>query len=150
MNKTSSLLLQFVIFITGLGSLAFLLLTPLTEGRNVNATLFQVYFNDPFLAYAYLGSIPFFFAMYKAFMLLGKMGQGNVRSADSARALGAIKYGVLTTAGFVVAGIGYLAATNNGQDDIAGAVAMALMVTVVFAAIGTTAAVLQKRVLRAV
>ncbi len=50
-----------VVFL-GIGALGFLLWEPHLEGRNAHATTFEIYFHDPFLAYVYVGSIPFFVA----------------------------------------------------------------------------------------
>ena len=59
MKRSSTIFLQVVIVLIGIGALAVMLWEPLIEGRNAHATLFQVYFNDPFLAYAYTASIAF-------------------------------------------------------------------------------------------
>ena len=67
-----------VVVLIGLGALALLLWEPHLEGRNAHATLFEIYFNDPFLAYAYGASIPFFVSLYQAFKLLGYAGQNQV------------------------------------------------------------------------
>lgn len=48
------------IVLFGVAALTFLLWEPHLEGRNVHATVYQIYFNDPFLAYAYIASLPFF------------------------------------------------------------------------------------------
>jgi hypothetical protein len=56
---------------------------PHLEGRNAHATLFQIYFNDPFLAYAYMASIAFFVALYQAFKLLGHIARNEVFSQRS-------------------------------------------------------------------
>ena len=68
MKRSSTTFLQVVIVLVGIGTLALMLWEPHLEGRNVNATLFQIYFNDPFLVYAYIGSIAFFVALYQAFI----------------------------------------------------------------------------------
>ena len=69
MKKGSTIFLQFVIVLFGIGTLALLLWEPWIEGVNANATSFvQVYFDDPFLALAYAGSIPFFLALYRHVM----------------------------------------------------------------------------------
>jgi hypothetical protein len=60
-----TIFLQAVIVLIGIGALALMLWEPHIEGRNAHATLFEIYFNDPFLAYAYLASIPFFVALYQ-------------------------------------------------------------------------------------
>ena len=74
MRLRSTTLLQVVTVFIGIGSLALLLWEPHIEGRNAHATLTDIYFRDPFLAYVYLGSIPFFIALYQAFRLLGWAG----------------------------------------------------------------------------
>jgi hypothetical protein len=70
MKRGSTIFLQVVIVLLGVGVLALLLWEPHVEGVNAHATLFEMYFN-PFIAYAYIGSIPFFVALYQAFKLLG-------------------------------------------------------------------------------
>jgi hypothetical protein len=97
MKKTSTIFLQIVVVLIGIGVLAFMLWLPQTEGRNVNATQFEIYFTDPFLAYMYLGAIPFFVALYQAFIILGGVGQtgtfshkvpcGDSESLNTARSL---------------------------------------------------------------
>ena len=66
-----TIFLQVVIVLIGIGALALMLWEPHIEGRNAHATLFEIYFKDPFLAYAYIASIPFFVALYQAFKVLG-------------------------------------------------------------------------------
>lgn len=51
MKRGSTVFLQIVLVLIGIGALAFLLWEPHVEGRNKHATLFEVYFKDPFLAY---------------------------------------------------------------------------------------------------
>ena len=70
MKKSYIIILQATVVLIGMAALAFLLWEPLVEGRNAHATLFEVYFEDPFLAYAYIGSLPFFIALYHAFRVL--------------------------------------------------------------------------------
>src|SRR5688572_30084125 len=92
LNKSSMIFLQTVVVLIGIGALAFLLWEPHIEGRNVHATLSQIYFHDPFLAYAYIASMPFFVALYQAFKLLGYAGQNKVFSPAAVTALRTIKY----------------------------------------------------------
>ncbi len=127
MKKISTVVLQAVTMIIGLGVFAFMLLEPHYEGRNMGATLYQVYFNDPFLAYAYIASIPFFVAIYQTFMLLGCIGRGEVFSAHSIKALRMIQYCAKTMVGFAVAAEAYLFIIRPG-DDIAGGVFMGLFI----------------------
>jgi hypothetical protein len=44
MKRGSTIFLQVVIALLGVGVLALLLWEPQVEGRNVNATLFEIYF----------------------------------------------------------------------------------------------------------
>ena len=69
--RSSTAFLQMVTVLIGIGAFALLLWEPHIEGRNAHATLFQIYFNDPFLAYAYIASISFFAALHQAFKVLG-------------------------------------------------------------------------------
>src|ERR1044072_5143802 len=77
-----TIFLQAVIVLIGIGSLALMLWEPHIEGRNAHATLFEIYFKDPFLAYAYLASTPFFVALYQAFKLLGYIKQNKAFAGD--------------------------------------------------------------------
>jgi len=78
MKRSSTAFLQTVIVLIGVGALALMLWEPHVEGRNAHATPFEIYFKDPFLAYAYIASIPFFAALYQAFKVLGYAGQNKV------------------------------------------------------------------------
>ena len=75
MERGSILFLKAVLVLVGIGALALMLWEPHIEGRNAHATLFEIYFKDPFLAYAYIASIPFFVALYQAFKVLGYVRQ---------------------------------------------------------------------------
>ena len=89
----------------GIGALALMLWEPHIEGRNAHATLFEIYFKDPFLAYAYIASIPFFVALYQAFKVLGYAGQNKVFSQAAVKALRTIKYCAIAIIGFVAVGV---------------------------------------------
>ena len=52
MKKGPTIFLQVVIVLIGMGALGLMLWEPHIEGRNAHATLFEIYFKDPFLAYA--------------------------------------------------------------------------------------------------
>lgn len=112
----------------GIGALALLLWEPHIEGRNAHATLFQIYFNDPFLALVYVGSIPFFVAVYQAFKVLGYVGQDKAFSRAVVESLRTIKYCALTIIGFVVVEEIFIMA-NRGSDDPAGGVFMGILIT---------------------
>lgn len=92
MNRGATIFLQVVIVLIGIGAIAVLLFEPHIEGRNANATLFQIYFNDPFLVYAYISSIAFFVGLYQGFKLLGYAGKNRIFSPEAVKALRTIKY----------------------------------------------------------
>lgn len=142
-QRTSTVFLKAVIILLGFGTLAFLLWEPHVEGRNVNATVFEMYFKDPFLAYVYVASIPFFAALYQAFTLLGYIGKNNVFSPKSVRALRTIKYCGVAIIGFTAAPEAYLLIARP-DEDIAGGVAMGLFVMFVSLVIATAAAVFER------
>lgn len=91
MKKSSTGFLQIVIVLIGLATLALMLIESHFEGRNAHATLFEIYFKDPFLAYAYIASIPFFTALYHAFKILGYAGENNAFTKTAVDALRLIK-----------------------------------------------------------
>ena len=143
MKKGSTIFLQVVIVLVGIGALVLMLWEPHLEGRNAHATPSQVYFNDPFLAYAYAVSIAFFVALYQAFRLLGYIGQNKVFSLHSVKALRTIKYCAMFLVGGIVAPLIYLFAVRPG-DDIAGGVAIGLVMIFLSAVVATAAAVFEK------
>src|SRR5688572_2096451 len=98
MKRGSTVFLQTVIVFIGIGALALLLWEPHIEGRNAHATPYQIYFNDPFLAYAYIASIPFFVALYQAFKVLGYTRRNEVFSPAAVRAVRIIKQCALAVA----------------------------------------------------
>ncbi|MBI2789344.1 MAG: DUF2975 domain-containing protein [Elusimicrobia bacterium] len=126
MNKGTTKLLQAVVVLVGASALAFLLWVPHVEGRNAHATLFQIYFEDPFLAYAYLASIPFFVALHQAFKALGFAGRGEGSSPATAKALRTIRLCALATIGSVVLGEVFIVMSES--DDRAGGVFMGALV----------------------
>lgn len=142
MKRGSTIFLQVVIVLIGIGALAFILWEPHIEGRNAHATLFQIYFNDPFLAYAYTASIAFFVALYQAFTLLGDIRQNKIFSLNSVKALQIIKYCAIIIIGFVVVGVIYIR-FFSGSDDPAGGVFMGILITFASLIIATAAAVLE-------
>src|SRR5947207_2852116 len=89
--KEPTIFLQTVIVLIGIGTITAMLWEPHFEGRNVHATLFEIYFKDPFLAYVYIASIPFFVALYQAFKVLGYVRQNKTCSKATVKALGTIK-----------------------------------------------------------
>jgi hypothetical protein len=144
MKRGSTIFLQLVIVLLGIGVLAALLIEPQLEGRNVNATQFEIYFKDPFLAYIYLAFIPFFVGLYQAFKLLGFARRNEIFSERSVAAFRTIKYCALTTAIFILGALAYIFIFIRGTDDVAGGVAMAVFIILVSAVISTAAAVFER------
>src|SRR6266436_771386 len=105
MKRSSTILLQIVVVLIDIGALGFLLWEPHLEGRNVHATLFEIYFKDPFLAYGYVGSTPFFVALYRVFGLFGHVRQDGAFSQVTVDALRAIKRCAIALIGFVAGGV---------------------------------------------
>ena len=141
MKRGFTIFLQVVIGLLGVGVFALLLWEPHLEGRNVNATLFEIYFKDPFLAYIYLAFVPFFVALYQGFNILGYARRNEIFLQHSVRALRIIKYCALTTAIFILGAEAYLFIFIRGKDDIAGGVMMGVFVILASAIIATAAAV---------
>jgi len=101
MKRSSTAFLQVVIVLISIGALALMLWEPHIEGRNVHATLFEIYFKDPFLAYAYIASIPFFMALYQAFKVLEYVKQNKTFSQATVKALRTIKYCAIAIVGLL-------------------------------------------------
>ena len=144
MKRSSTIFLQVVIVLIGIDALVLMLWEPHIEGRNAHATLFQIYFNDPFLAYAYIASISFFVALHQAFKLLGYIGRNKVFSLNSVKALRIIKYCAISLVGFIAAAEAYLFIAVRGKDDIAGGVAIGLLMIFLSVVIATAAAVFER------
>ncbi len=138
MKRSSTIFLQIVIVLIGIAAIAFLLGEPHLEGRNKDATLFEVYFKDPFLAYAYVASIPFFVALYQAFKVLGYAGKNRALSQEAVNALRAIKYCALAIIGFVAVSVVFMPLSAPEDDD--GPQGVVLRILVAFATIIVAAA----------
>jgi len=151
MKKSSTIFLQVVIVFIGIGALALMLWEPHLEGRNTHATIFQIYFNDPFLAYAYLASIAFFVALYQACKLLGYVGKSEVFSQRSVKALRTIKYCAFSLVGFLAGAEAYFFIVQRGKgEDIAGGVMMGLFLIFISVVVATAAAVFERTLQSAV
>lgn len=144
MKRSSTIFLQIVIVFFGICTLFLMLWEPHLEGRNVHSTLFQIYFNDPFLAYAYFASIFFFIVLYQAFKLMGFIGQNEVFSARSVKALRTIKYCGMSLIGFLLGAEAYFFIIQRSKEDIAGGVAICLFMIFVSVVITTAAAVFER------
>jgi len=148
MKKGSTIFLQTVIVLFGIGALAFMLWEPHIEGRNAHATLFEIYFKDPFLAYAYIASVPFFVGLYQAFRVLEYVGQNKVFSQETVKALRTIKYCALAIIGFVVVSVIFLffGDPEDRPQGVTMRVVLAFVSTVVAIAAAMFERILQKAV----
>lgn len=126
----------------GIGALAFLLLEPHLEGRNAHATLFAIYFKDPFLAYAYVASIAFFVGLYHAFKVLGYAGRNNAFSPAAVKSVRTIKYCAIALICFVVGGEIFI--MLHESDDRAGGVFMGGLIFFASIVVATAMAVLER------
>ncbi len=142
MNRSSTIFLQVVVVLIGIGALAFLLWEPHVEGVNKNATLFEMYFKDPFLAYAYTASIPFFVALYQVFKLLGYARQNKVFSPAAVKALRTIKYCALAIIGFVAVSVIFM--INGDRDDRPAGVFMRILIAFPSIVVATAAAISER------
>jgi hypothetical protein len=140
-----TIFLRAVLVLIGVVALALMLWEPHIEGRNAHATPFEIYFKDPFLAYAYLASTPFFVALYQAFRALGYVGQDKACSPATVKALRTIKFCALALICFVAAGELFIVLGNS--DDHAGGVFIGVLIA--FASVvSAAAAALFERILQ--
>lgn len=145
MKRSSIFFLQGVIILIGIVSFVLMLWEPHLEGRNINATVFEIYFNDPFLSYAYAASSAFFVALYQAFKLLGYAGKNKMFSHSAVKALRNIKYCALILVAFVLGAEGYLLIVQRKiEEDIAGGVMMGVILIFISIVVATAAAVFEK------
>jgi len=142
MKKGSTLFLKFVICLIAIGVLIWLIWFPQLEGRAANLDLISIYMN-PLIIYTYIGSIPFFVALYQAFKLLGYVDGNKVFTQPSVNAVRNIKNCALTFSGFIVLGILYIR-LSVVDDDPAGVTALSIVITFASIVIATAAAIFQR------
>lgn len=122
----ATLFLQAVIVLIGAAALTFLLWEPHLEGRNANATAFEVYFNDPFLAYAYVASSSFFVALCQAFKAIGYVRVDKVFSHAAVRAVRTIRFCAVAIIVFVVFGEAFIVLPN--ADELPPPIVLGLLI----------------------
>lgn len=150
-GRPSTAFLRAVTVLVGLVVLAVLVFEPHVEGRNMGATPAEIYLHDPFLLFVYVGSIPFFIALFQAFKLLGYVGYvGSGESAFSARSLRAsplIRDGARVTIGFVVVGVVILMFVGEERPV---ALFLGLLPTLALLTVASSAALFERLLQRAV
>lgn len=143
----STIFLQVVIVALGIGAVALLFWEPRIEGVNARATtLYEIYFDDPFLAYAYIASIPFFVVLYQALKILGYVRQDKAFSQTTVKALRTIKYCAMSIIGFAVGGEIFIILSSS--DDRAGGVFMGVLIIFGSVIVATVAAMFEHLVHR--
>jgi hypothetical protein len=143
MKRTATIFLRVVIVLIGIVALIILIRFPLMEGRAAKLDLFSVY-ADPFILYGYAASIAFFVALYKAFKLLGYIGQNKVFSSKSVSALKSIKYcAIILSILIVTAGV-YIRISHNKDDDPVGFLVMCVASAFLAVIVATAAAIFEK------
>lgn len=142
MKRGAIVILRAVLILVAIGAVALLLWEPHIEGRNAHATIFAIYFKDPFLAYAYTASIPFFVGLYQAFNVLGYAERGSLSSPSVVRAVRTIKYCAIATIGFVAGGEVFIMLSDS--DDRAGGVFIGIVITFASILVATTMAALDR------
>lgn len=136
MKRHLALLLQFIVVLVGAGALAFLLWAPQVDGRNAQATVFEIYFTDPFVAYVYAASIPFFVGLHRAFSLLGHFRKQEAFSQVTVDALRSIRRCAFWTLGAVPGGMAFILSGDPEPPGIVMSFLIALVASLV--AVGAT------------
>lgn len=143
MKRASIVFLQVAVVLIGIVALAILIRFPLTEGRAANLDLLSIYL-DPFILYGYATSIAFFIALYKAFKLLGYIGQNQVFSSNAVKALKSIKYCAIVLSVFIALAGLYIRISHNKEDDPAGFLVICTVTIFASAVVATAAAIFEK------
>jgi len=130
-----------VVVLIGIGALSLMLWEPHVEGVNAHATLLEMYVN-PFVAYAYIASMPFFVALYQAFKVLGYAGQNQVFSQEAVKALRTIKYCALVLIGFVAVSVLFM--ISGDREDRPAGVFMRILISFPAIVVATLAALFER------
>jgi hypothetical protein len=144
MSRGTTLFLRVAVILIGIPILAMcIFLVP--EIADFAAELYPDYTYIKYLVYAtfYSSALPFYFALYQAFKLLGYIDRNKAFSELSVRALRNIKYCATTISSLFVAGMPlfYLMAE---KDDAPGIIVIGMVLIFASMVIAVFAAVLQK------
>ena len=135
MKQVSTLFLKGVIFLIVIAVMALCIFwLPLVIG-SINMGGY-----DPILLGLYVTVIPFFMALYQAFMLLGYIDKSEAFSNSSVKALTNIKYCAITICALYTAGMPYIYWVAD-KDDAPGVVAIGVIIIFASFVISTAAAV---------
>lgn len=142
MKQGSTLFLRGVILLIGAGALAAMIRFPQTEGRAANLDLVSIY-ADPLIIYGYFASLPFFFALFQAFRLLGHVDRNDMFSPRAVDAVRNIKYCALAMPLLIAGGEAFILLNANG-DDAAGPVALGIVTSLVSIVVAVLAGLLAR------
>ena len=148
MKRGSTVFLQVVIVLFGIGALALMLWEPQVEGRNAHSTFFEIYFKDLFLAYAYVASIPFFVGLFQAFKVLRYVRKNKAFSPETVKAFRTIKYCAIAIIGFVAVSVIFM--IHGDRDDRPAGLFMRILITFPSIVIATAAAMFERLLQNAV
>ena len=142
MKQGSTLFLRVVVFLIGIPVLGFCIgALPWLANHPVNAEYAGVLY--PILIGIYTSAIPFYFALYQAFLLLSYIDKGEAFSQLSVKALKRIKYCAVAVSviyGSMLPFIYFLA----DKDDSPGLIVIGMTATFASIVIAIFAAVLQR------
>ena len=141
-----TMFLKAVIVLIGVCVVSFLLGEPHLEGRNATATPYEIYFHDPFLAYAYVASLSFFVALYHVFKMFGYAESNRLFSQDAIKTVRAIRVCALAMILFVIVGEVLFILPNAEPPGIVIGLFICLVSTVAVAATSVLEKVLARHV----
>lgn len=142
MKRTFIILLQIAVALVGVTALAVILLKPHIEDGNIRTLLSDIRFNDPFLWYIYVASVPFLIIPYQAFKLLRYGGQDDF-SQQITKALRTIRYCALAIVVFAVIGEVTIM-LNHSHEDPESDNFMAILIALVSAVFAVVAFVFER------
>ncbi|WP_304236565.1 DUF2975 domain-containing protein [Jiulongibacter sediminis] len=140
MKKLPLVFLKGVIILIALATLAFLIFFPPQEGRARDLDLLSIYL-DPVILYAYAASIAFFTALYKAFQLLGLIGDQKIFTPEAVKALRGIRNCALILGASIILLAVFIRITHSAEDDPAGFIAMSFVLCFATLVVATAAAI---------
>lgn len=149
MKKISILFLQGVLVLIGVVVLFILIKMPPSEGKAQNLDLISIY-TDPVVLYGYASSVVFFVGLYKAFKLVGYIGNDRLFSTDSIKSLRIIRYCAIIMTFLVVLAALYINLFHDKNDDPAGFLGMSMVVIFINTTIAIAVTVLENIVQKAI
>ncbi len=131
MKKYALFFLKAVCVLTALVFFVGLLRFPPSEGRAVGLSLLQIY-ADPFILALYLGSVPFFWGLYNAFVVLTRIQNNQTFSTETTTRLKNIQSASVYSILCIVAALVYIRFFAHG-DDPAGPTTLGILASLLAA-----------------